>query len=262
MRQWIGSVLFTLYLFISVPIYSLFVLATAPLPHRVTYRTVNGWVDSVLLLLKHLCRLDFVVEGREHLPADPSVVLMKHGSSWETIAQFKLFPVQTWVLKRELLWAPFLGWVLLLLKPIAIDRRGGQSAVQQVIDQGRERLAAGFWIIVFPEGTRVPFGQTRRFGLGGALLAGAAGKPVVPVAHDAGAFWPRRGWLKRPGTIHVRIGPPIPTQGRDARDVTVEAQQWIEAALAEMTSESVPVPPPRTAEAVGGTETRPLKRRD
>jgi 1-acyl-sn-glycerol-3-phosphate acyltransferase len=238
MRQWIASFLFTLYLFGSVPIYGFCVLLTAPLPHAVTYRAVEWWIDSVLFLLRRLCGLGFEVEGRENVPHENTVVLMKHSSAWETLAQFKLFPVQTWVLKRELMWVPFLGWVLRLLKPIAIDRRGGRAAVQQVVDQGRKRLEEGFWIVIFPEGTRVPAGQTRRYGISGALLAAATGKPVVPVAHNAGEFWPRRGWLKRAGTIRVRIGPPIPTSGRDAREITADAQRWIESAASDIAAGS------------------------
>lgn len=238
MRQWLGSIAFTLYLFLSVPVWAPVVLLSAPFPHRVTYRLVEYWIDAVLFMLERLCRLDYVVDGAEHLGDDNTVVLMKHSSSWETIAQFRLFPKQTWVLKRELLWLPFFGWVLPLLKPIAIDRRGGRVAVQQVVDQGLERLKEGFWVVIFPEGTRVPFGQTRRFGLSGALLAASAGKPVVPVAHDAGFFWPRHGWHKRPGTIRVRIGPPIPTAGREARDIAADAQRWIEDALAAMAHEA------------------------
>jgi 1-acyl-sn-glycerol-3-phosphate acyltransferase len=233
-RQWIGSILFTTYLFLSVPVYGVVVLLSAPFPHRVTYRLVLVWIDSVLWLLKRLCRLDYTVTGLEHLPRDNTVLLIKHSSAWETLAQLRIFPVQTWVLKRELLWAPFLGWVLLLLKPIAINRKGGSSAVQQVLTQGRERLREGFWVAIFPEGTRVPVGQTRRYGLSGALLAATTGKPVVPVAHDAGKYWPRRGWLKRPGTIRVVIGPPIPTAGRDPREINEEAQRWIEDRVAEL----------------------------
>ncbi|HEX7080978.1 MAG TPA: lysophospholipid acyltransferase family protein [Gammaproteobacteria bacterium] len=245
LRQWIGSVLFTLYLFVSIPVYAPIVLLTAPLPRHVTYRAARGWCRAMLWMLRRLCRLDFVVEGREHLPEGSAVVLMKHSSTWETIAQLELFPRQTWVLKRELMWAPFFGWVLRLLKPIAIDRRGGRAAVEQVIAQGRERLAEGLWVVIFPEGTRVPFGQTGRFGLSGALLAQAAGKPIVPVAHDAGRYWPRRGWLKRAGTVRVRIGSPIPTGGRDARDVTAEARAWIEAAVEDITRDAPsPVPGP------------------
>ncbi|HEY8521044.1 MAG TPA: lysophospholipid acyltransferase family protein [Gammaproteobacteria bacterium] len=233
-RQWAGSILFTLYLFLSVLVYGPLVLLTAPFPHRVRYRAALVWVDSVLYLLRVLCRLDYVVEGQERLPAENTVLLVKHSSAWETIAQLRIFPRQTWVVKRELLWAPVFGWVLPLLKTIAIDRQGGRSAVQQVIDQGLERLAEGFWVVIFPEGTRVPIGQTRRYGLSGALLAAAAGRPVVPVAHNAGYFWRRRGWLKRPGTVRVVIGPPIPTAGRDPREVNEEAQRWIERTVAEI----------------------------
>ncbi len=237
MRQWIGSVLFTVFMFLSVPIYAPIVLLTAVLPARVTYRTVLFWIDAQLFMLARLCRLRHEVEGLEHLPSEPSIVLMKHSSTWETLAQLRLLPRQTWVLKRELMWIPFFGWALAQLKPIAIDRRGGRAAVEQVIEQGRERLAEGLWVVIFPEGTRVPFGQTGRFGLSGALLAQACGKPIVPIAHDAGRYWPRRGWLKRAGTIRVRIGPPIPTEGRDPRDVTAEVREWIEKAVAELGDE-------------------------
>ncbi|HEX6992570.1 MAG TPA: lysophospholipid acyltransferase family protein [Gammaproteobacteria bacterium] len=234
MGQWLKSVLFTIFLFVSVPIYAPIVLLTAPFPRRVAYRAVLYWVDAQLFMLEKLCGLRYEVEGTEHLPSEPSIVLMKHSSAWETLAQLKLFPRQTWVLKRELMWAPFFGWALMLLKPIAIDRRGGRVAVEQVVTQGRARLDEGLWVVIFPEGTRVPYGQTGRFGLSGALLATAAGKPVIPVAHDAGRYWPRRGWLKRAGTIRVRIGPPISTAGRDPREITAEVRAWIERAVAEI----------------------------
>jgi 1-acyl-sn-glycerol-3-phosphate acyltransferase len=233
-RQWLGSIAFTLYLFISVPLYGALVLGTAPLPHRTTYRATQAWVTSVLFMLKWLCRLTYVVEGAEHLPAQNTVLLIKHSSAWETLAQLKIFPPQTWVIKRELMWVPFLGWVLKLLKPIAIDRRGGSSAVQQVLEQGARHLDDGLWVAIFPEGTRVPVGETRRYGLSGALLASAAGRAIVPVAHNAGDYWPRRGWLKRPGTVRVVIGPPIATTGREPRDINDEAQRWIEATVAQI----------------------------
>lgn len=234
MRQWLGSILFTLYLFVSVPIYGALVLLTAPFPRRVSYRAALLWVHSVLWLLRVLCRLDYRVEGLEHLPTRNGVVLLKHSSAWETIAQLRIFPEQTWVLKRELMWAPVFGWVLWLLEPIAIDRRGGGAAVQQVLEQGRARLAAGLWVMIFPEGTRMPVGETRRYGMSGALLAAAEGLPVVPVAHNAGYFWPRRGWLKKPGTIRVVIGPPIETRGVEPRAVNERAQQWVEETVARL----------------------------
>jgi len=236
-RQWVGSIVFTFFLFVSVPVYGTVALLTAPLPRSYTYAIAVAWVDSMFWLLRVLCRLDYRVEGREHLPARSSIVLLKHASAWETLAQIKIFPPQTWVLKRELMWVPILGWVWWLLNPIAIDRRGGGPAVQQVLDQGRERLAAGFWVMVFPEGTRMPVGETRRYGMSGVLLAQAEGLPVVPVSHNAGYFWPRRGWLKKPGTIRVVIGPAIETKGVEPRVANERAQQWIEGTLAQITAD-------------------------
>lgn len=234
MRQWLGSILFTLFLFVSVPFYGAVALLTAPLPRSYTYGVALAWVDSVLWLLRVLCRLDYRVEGRERLPARGCVVLLKHSSAWETLAQLRIFPPQTWVLKRELMWVPVLGWVLWLLKPIAIDRRGGGAAVQQVLTQGNARLAEGVWVMIFPEGTRMPVGETRRYGMSGVLLAQAARVPLIPVTHNAGHFWPRRGWLKRPGTIRVVIGPPLETSGIEPRRVNERAQQWIESTLASL----------------------------
>jgi 1-acyl-sn-glycerol-3-phosphate acyltransferase len=233
-RQWLGSAAFTLYLFVSAAVWALVLLPAVLLPRRVTYAGAAGWARSVLFMLRWLCKVDYVVEGLPHLPATSSVVLVKHSSAWETIAQLRIFPRQTWVLKRELIWIPVFGWVLLKLKPIAIDRKGGRTAVQQVLHQGRQRLAEGIWVVIFPEGTRVPAGEARRYGMSGALLAEAAGLPIVPVAHNAGDYWPRRSWLKRPGTIRLVIGPPIPTAGVDPRLVNERAQRWIEDTVATL----------------------------
>ncbi|MEO8466895.1 MAG: lysophospholipid acyltransferase family protein [Gammaproteobacteria bacterium] len=233
-RQWLGSVVFTLYLCVSAAAYAFVLLPTVVMPRRVTYAAARSWSRSVLFMLRWLCGLDYVVEGLENLPATTSVVLVKHSSAWETVAQLQIFPSQTWVLKRELIWIPVFGWVLRNLKPIAIDRKAGRTAVQRVLDQGRQRLAEGVWVVIFPEGTRVPAGEKRRYGMSGALLAEAAGVPVVPVAHNAGDYWPRRRWLKRPGTIRVVIGPVIPTAGIDSRLVTEQAQRWIEDTLATL----------------------------
>jgi 1-acyl-sn-glycerol-3-phosphate acyltransferase len=232
--QWLGSLVFTCWLFVSVGSYGLIVVLSGLFGYRTAYRAVRLWVDVTLSLAERLCGLGYEVVGLERLPAENCVVLMKHSSAWETIAQIKLFPRQTWVLKRELLWAPVLGWILLLLKPIAINRRGGRRAVEQVIEQGRDRLKQGLWIVIFPEGTRMPAGQTRRYGLSGTLLAQAAGCPIVPVAHDAGRYWPRRGLLKRRGTIRVVVGEPIATANRDPRSINDEVQGWIEAEVRRM----------------------------
>lgn len=234
MGQWLRSILFTIYLFASVGIFGVVVVLSRVLGGAMSYRLARGWAVATLWLLKVLCRLDYRVDGTEHLPSEASVILIKHSSAWETIAQLTILPRQTWVLKRELLWVPIFGWVLMILKPIAINRGAGRSAVQQVVAQGRRRLAEGLWVVIFPEGTRVPAGESRRYGLGGALLAAAAGRPIVPVAHNAGEFWPRRGWLKRRGTIHVVIGPPIATSGKEPRQINAEVRAWIETQLEAM----------------------------
>jgi len=236
MRQALGSVAFTTLLFVSVPLYGPIALLTRVFGCRAYYRSVTLWCRAMRTLLRWCCRLDYSVEGLERLPERNAVILMKHSSSWETIAQLLLFPRQTWVLKRELIWAPILGWAIYFLKPIAINRKGGRAAVEQVIAQGCRRLDDGLWVVIFPEGTRVPAGQSRRYGLGGTLLAQAAGREVVPVAHNAGHFWPRRSLLKKAGTIRVVVGEPIATDGRDPREINAEVQTWIEARLDAMAS--------------------------
>jgi 1-acyl-sn-glycerol-3-phosphate acyltransferase len=233
----LGSLAFTSFLFLSVPFYALIPLACALGSWETRFIGVRWWVSSIFFMLRVCCRLDYRVEGAENLGSENAVALVKHSSAWETIAQLEIFPRQTWVLKRELLWLPFFGWVLSLLKPIAINRGARGAAVNQVIEQGKARLAEGFWVIVFPEGTRVPFGESRRYGLSGALLAREAGRPVVPVAHDAGFYWARRGWLKKPGTIRVVIGAPIETQGRDPREINEEVRTFIESTLERLDAE-------------------------
>ncbi len=138
------------------------------------------------------------------------------------------------MLKRELMWIPLVGWALHFLKPIAINRGAGASAVNQVVQQGKQRLAQGLWILVFPEGTRTAPGESRKYGVSGFLLASRAGCKVIPVAHNAGYFWPRRGWVKKPGVIQVTIGPAIEAAGRDPRELADEVRAWIDAKVATM----------------------------
>ena len=155
MRQWLGSIVYTILLFLSVPIYSIVCIGFRIIGYGASYAVALNWCRLQFALLRGLCRLDYSVEGLERLPASSSVVLMKHSSTWETMAQTLLFPRQCWVLKRELMWAPLLGWAIACMKPIAIDRKGGRAAVEQVMTLGRKRLEEGFWIVIFPEGTRV-----------------------------------------------------------------------------------------------------------
>jgi 1-acyl-sn-glycerol-3-phosphate acyltransferase len=222
------SALFTLALVLVTPPYAILALLTFPLPRLARYRIISGWSRLVLFLSKAIVGIDWKVEGEEHLPARPSVILAKHQSAWETLAFQKIFPPQVHVLKRELLWIPFFGWGLALMSPIAIDRSRGVAALRSMARRGRQRLEQGFWVVVFPEGTRVRPGERRAYHLGGAWLAAASGAPVVPVAHNAGLLWPRNAFLKRPGTVTVRIGPPIDTLDRDPKAVNAMAETWIE----------------------------------
>jgi 1-acyl-sn-glycerol-3-phosphate acyltransferase len=227
--QVLRSLLFTGFFILWSFLYAcFFVVAAAPLPFNARFALARAYARSVLVVLRWTCGLDYRVEGRENLPAGNHVALIKHASTWETVAQMVLLPPQVWVLKRELTWLPAFGWGLMLLNAIALNRNAGGSAVKSVLEQGKLRLAEGKWIVIFPEGTRMPPGQTRRYGASGALLAAESGRYIVPVAHDAGYYWPRRGLIKKPGMIRVFIGPPIATAGRDPREINAEAQEWIE----------------------------------
>jgi len=234
MWQRLASLLFTIFLFASTLFFAVIVLICAWRPFNARYRIAQAWARTELAVLRWLCGLDYVVEGRDLLPPGQHISVWKHSSAFETMAQALVFPPQAWVLKRELMWIPVVGWATHFMRPIAINRGAGASAVSQVIEQGTERLNSGIWVLVFPEGTRVPVGTTRRFGVSAGLLATSTGRFLVPVAHDAGLYWPRRGLLKRRGTIRIVIGPPIPSAGRDAREVNDLAKAWIDAKVAEL----------------------------
>ena len=229
------SVLFTTLLFLGTLLYAVAVVLLGWLPSHKLYAVARSWSLTHLWLLDKLCGLKYRVEGRENIPPGAHVSMWKHSSAWETIAQASLFPPQSWVLKRELMWIPLVGWAVRCLKPIAINRKAGATAVTQVVEQGMQRLADGLWILVFPEGTRVAVGESRRYGVSGALLASRAGCKIVPVVHNAGYFWPRRGWVKKPGVVQVVIGPPIDAAGRDPRELNEEVRAWIESRLVQMT---------------------------
>jgi 1-acyl-sn-glycerol-3-phosphate acyltransferase len=223
------SGLFWLALLVVTPPYAVVALLSAPLPRLTRYRIMSSWSRIVLWVLKVVCGVRWSVEGREHLPKEPAVILAKHQSAWETLAFQQIFPPQVHVLKRELLWIPFFGWGLAAMSPIAIDRARGIKALRQIARKGKERLAQGFWVVVFPEGTRVAPGAKRKYQPGGAWLAAHSGAPVVPVAHNAGRVWPRNSFLKRPGKVTVRIGPAIASAGREPDAINALAEHWIEA---------------------------------
>jgi 1-acyl-sn-glycerol-3-phosphate acyltransferase len=223
------SALFALALVLVTPPYAIVALLSFPLPRMARYRLISAWSRLVIWLAWLLCGIRWRIEGRKHLPDEPAVILSQHQSAWETLAYQEIFPPQVLVLKRELLWIPFFGWGLALMSPIAIDRSRGVAAMRELARKGRERLAQGFWVVIFPEGTRVPPGHKRGYQQGGAWLAVNCGVPVVPVAHNAGKLWPRNAFRKRAGTVTVRIGPPIETAGRTPKEVIAKVKSWIEA---------------------------------
>lgn len=239
LRQLAGSLLFNFVMWVTVLLYAPPMLLTFPLPFRTRYYLISRWAAFQLWSLRVLCGIRYQVEGLDHLPSGPAIVMSKHQSTWETFALPLILPPQTWVLKRELMWVPLFGWALALLKPIAINRGSKREAIRQVIEQGRDRLGAGIWITVFPEGTRVPPGERRRWGSGGAVLAARTGYPVVPVAHNAGHYWPRRRLMKRPGTIRVVIGPAIDARGRKSEDVLRRAEEWVARTTERLSQEAL-----------------------
>lgn len=223
------SALYTLLQIVITPPYALIALATFPLPPLVRYRIISGWAKTMLFLAQIICGVRYRVLGTEHIPKTPSIVLAKHQSAWETMAFQHIFPPQVWVLKRELLRIPFFGWGLAMTSPVAIDRASGMAALKQVLEQGKDRLQQGFWIVIFPEGARMAPGQTGKYRIGGAWLATHTGVPVVPVAHNAGEFWGRNAFIKLPGTITVSIGAPIDPAGMKPDELNAKVEAWIEA---------------------------------
>ena len=194
---------------VATPVYALIALLTFPFPPLTRYRIITSWSRLMVWAAERICGIRYRVLGAENIPREPCIILSKHQSAWETLAFQVIFPPQVWVVKRELLWVPFFGWGLAMLRPIAIDRRGGAQALRQTLEQGRERLARGFSIVIFPEGTRTAPGTRGSYHAGGAWLAIQTGAPVLPVAHNAGTCWPRNAWLKYPGLVTVSIGPAL-----------------------------------------------------
>ncbi len=229
------SLLFTSFLFVTALFYGGLILLLFWIPMRIKWRLCVSWCSLSVWAGEFFCGLKVVVEGRENIPDEPSVIMIKHTTALETYWQVTEFPRAAWVVKRELLWIPLFGWAIaLIFQPIGINRKAGGSAVKQVIQQGKQRLRDGVWVTIFPEGTRMPAGETRRYGASGAALAIDAGAKIVPVAHNAGDFWPRRGFHKRPGTVRFRIGPPIDPTGMSVKEANGVVQNWIETTMHEI----------------------------
>lgn len=231
-RIYLGSAALFLWMVISTIITAPIVIICALLPFPVRYGIAKAWAVSVLKMAEICCGIRFEVEGLAHIPPDkPAIILSNHQSAWETMAYRCFFPVQTSLFKRSLLWIPFWGWAMATLKPIAIDRGSKTAALRKLIVKGTEALKQGLWIVIFPEGTRMPAGKMKEFSAGGAMLAQKSGYPVIPVAHNAGICWPRYSFIKYPGTIRVKVGPAINPEGLKADEINRQAEDWVSETL-------------------------------
>jgi 1-acyl-sn-glycerol-3-phosphate acyltransferase len=231
----IRSSLFAAFQLLITPVFAVIALLTFPLPALTRYRIITVWTRCVMWASRAICGIRYRVVGAEHIPQQPCIILAKHQSAWETMGFQLIFPPQVWVLKRELLRVPFFGWGLAMLSPIAIDRSSRRQALQQLVEQGQQRLAAGFYIVIFPEGTRIAPGRRGQYRAGGARLAVRTGTPVLPVAHNAGLRWGKNAFLKYPGLVTVSIGPLMHPDG-DAESLVRRVEDWIENEMQHLDS--------------------------
>jgi 1-acyl-sn-glycerol-3-phosphate acyltransferase len=225
------SSLFLLGQVITAPIFTLIAFLALPLNPVTRNVLISGWARSMIWWLRITCNIRHEVTGLENLPESPSIILSKHQSAWETLAFQAIFPTQVYVLKRELLWIPIFGWGLAMSSPIAIDRSAGREALKKLVAKGAARLKSGLWVVIFPEGTRKAPGEKGKYQIGGAWLAVHTKTQVVPVAHNAGRYWAKNSFIKKPGTIQIHIGKPIQTAGLKVDAVNNLAETWIESEM-------------------------------
>ncbi len=234
MNIYFRSGLLLLLMVLATLVITTLVLTAYLLPFRFRYFLANQWIKFVLWATEKVCGLSYEVEGLANIPTNNAIVLCNHQSAWETIALQNIFPVQSFLLKRELLWLPVWGWAMAALDPISINRNTPTTALRSLLSQGIDRLEQGLWVVIFPEGTRVEPGKKKKFNAGGSLLAERSGYPIIPVAHNAGNYWPKNSFLKKPGKITVKIGKPISSKNKKAETINQEAEKWINQTMEQM----------------------------
>jgi 1-acyl-sn-glycerol-3-phosphate acyltransferase len=226
------SLIFTIVMVVSTVLWSLVCFLAAPLPYRQRFFITSRWNVFIIWCLRVICGIRYEVRGRENLPDAQAIVLSKHQSAWETIFLLPNMPRPlVFVFKKEILYIPFFGWAMALLRMIPIDRKQGKNAFKHVVRHGKRRLAQGLWIIMFPEGTRIPVGQTGKYKSGGTRLAIDTGALVVPIAHNSGECWPKNSFIKRPGLVTVSIGKPISPEGQTPDGMMQQVENWIESEM-------------------------------
>jgi 1-acyl-sn-glycerol-3-phosphate acyltransferase len=232
------SLLYMLFLIVTVIPYAFACVLWSPLPLHARYRLTVGWPRLAIWGAKVICGIRWEIRGAENLPDGPVILLSKHQSAWETLFYPAYMPREVcFVYKRELHRVPFFGWGLALLRMIPIDRARGRDAFDQVVTQGQRRMDEGRWPLLFPEGTRSAPGATGRFKMGGALLATRTGAGVVPIAVNSGECWRRNAFVKRPGLITVSIGPVLSSKGLTADELNRQVQDWIETEMKRLNPE-------------------------
>ena len=229
-KLWLGirASLFWIVFMPSVLLFAILLSLSMILPIEIRIAVIKVWIQLNLAWLKITCGLGYEVEGLENIPQGQGYIVMsKHASTWETIAIQQWFGPMVWVVKRELIWIPFFGWGLKAMNAIAINRGTGRKAIKQLVEEGRKRMDQGRIIMLFPEGTRVMPGQRKPYKLGGAILAQKTGYPILPIAHNAGEYWPRHSWIKWPGKVKVVIGPLIHPQDDKPDKIIGKVEAWI-----------------------------------
>jgi len=224
--------------FLAQTVYTVFYALSSPIifmfNQHTRHKLLSGFAPGILWLLKVICGIRMEVRGIENIPKETCVVLSKHQSAWETLSLQLLLPPHCWVVKRELLWIPFFGWLLALSNPIALDRSKGKESMRQLLDKGKARMEEGFCVVLFPEGTRMPYGVRGKYKIGGAMLAVHSGVKVLPVAHNAGKFWGRNAFIKTPGTVLISIGQPIDSTGLKHDELNRRVEDWIEGEMEKL----------------------------
>lgn len=228
----IRSTLFAIILTLFTIPWSLLCVMSCIFPLEYSNRLVMIWTKTVIWFLKVICCINYKVEGLHNIPKDKNgIILCKHSSTWETFFVPYHFYHCAIILKRELYWVPFFGWGMLANRPIAINRSARSSAMQQIMEKGKKYLDQGRWLLIFPEGTRIPYGKVSKYKLGGARLAIETGYPVLPIAHNAGKFWPKNKFIKTPGTVTVVFGKMIDPKGYTPDALMNEVKDWIESTI-------------------------------